>query len=191
VRGSLARLRRQSRTPSGLIVLAPIRSGEEESLRAQMLGLATGIESPFASVEGTHFARLTLVALLPDRNGEPQWPGAYLLLAAEVDGSVEDWVELAERRIGNDLHLLLGRCEGYAGAGCEGYPGAYSAHGAIAEYLRLYRVAAGFSIASYRGTVEQVARALRLRGQLREFAALRAGLSAAEARARWHSVMRA
>ena len=109
-------------TPDALTLIAPIKPGFEEELRARLTAigedvqgkdLAAGRERPhidFQRSPHTHFARLVI---LPDVDSGPE---RYRLLFATVyDGSLKNYLlELADLTLGMDE--IWGTCEGYRGA---------------------------------------------------------------------------
>jgi hypothetical protein len=106
-----------------LTVLAPIRHGEEESLRAILRPIGDDIRGrrvdsrvaiprvEFLRSRRIHFARFAILAD-PDRG-----PGRKrLLYSANYDGELEG--HLAElMAITSDMEAIWGRCEDYTGAG--------------------------------------------------------------------------
>lgn len=109
-------------TPRTLTVLAPIRQGEEQSLRAilRLIGddirgarVAHAAEPPrieFLRSRGIHFARF---AILPDPDRGPDC--TRLMYSANYDDDLQD--HLAELlAITSDMGAIWGRCEGYPGA---------------------------------------------------------------------------
>jgi len=110
-------------TPNCLTVLAPIRAGEEEALRAILRATGDDIngrrrsEPPaaqppyidFPHSRRIHFARF---AILRDPDRGPEC--ARLLYAAAFDGDLD--AHLAELiSITSDPNAIWGRCEGYGG----------------------------------------------------------------------------
>src|SRR5688572_6856044 len=110
------------RAPRTLTVLAPIREGEEEPLRAILRPIGDDIRGrrldektahpriEFLRSRRLHFARFAILAD-PDR-GPDRKP---LLYSANYDGELEGHLtELVA--ITSDMEAIWGRCEGYAGA---------------------------------------------------------------------------
>ena len=104
-------------------MLAPIRHGEEESLRAILRPIGDDIRGKrlddrvgapridFPRSRRIHFARFAILAD-PDRGPDRK----RLLYSANYDGELED--HLGElMAITSDMDAIWGRCEGYAGAG--------------------------------------------------------------------------
>jgi alkanesulfonate monooxygenase SsuD/methylene tetrahydromethanopterin reductase-like flavin-dependent oxidoreductase (luciferase family) len=138
------------------VVLAPLREGAADAARAAIRAL----REPFARVPGTHLAR---VQVLDDD----------LLLAADHDGPIEEWLPAAAR----ELDAVL-RC-------CASWPGADDAAAAV-RWVRARKQVVGFSIVgSPEATVEQVGEALALRDSLMRFAAETEGLDDAALHAAW------
>ena len=109
--------------PRTLTVLAPIRRGEEESLRAILRPIGDDIrgrrldqraDNPrieFLRSRQIHFARFAILAD-PDRGPDRK----RLLYSANYDGELES--HLAElTAITSDMEAIWGRCENYTGAG--------------------------------------------------------------------------
>lgn len=155
-------MRRRGQAPSSLIVVAPVLQGHEQNLEDAIAHLPEGDGSPFARIDWTHFARMSLIPALLDGDGEPAGPPqAYLLFGADFDGSVARWSAAVADRIGAELDGVLRHCEGYPGT---------SDPPAFLGYLREYRVPVGFSIVSYKATVKTIRESLELRRRLRDFA---------------------
>jgi hypothetical protein len=152
---------------SPIVVLAPLRAGEEDAARAAIAAL----DEPFARVPGTHLARLQVLRPPPRRfRGRTRH---YLLLAADHDGPVEPWLVAAAR----ELESVL--------AHCAFWPSAADAV-AVVRWARAREVRVGFSVVgSPRATVEQVGKALALRERLARFAAETSGLDDAALHAAW------
>ena len=150
-----------------IVVLAPLRAGEEDAARAAIAAL----DEPFARVPGTHLARLQVLRPPPRRfRGRTRH---YLLLAADHDGPVEPWLAAAAR----ELDPVL--------AHCAFWPGAADA-AEVVRWARAREVPVGFSVVgSPHVTVEQVGEALDLRERLGRFAAQTAGLDDAALHAAW------
>jgi hypothetical protein len=109
--------------PRTLTILAPIRHGEEESLRAILRPIGDDIrgrrldnraDTPrieFLRSRQIHFARFAILAD-PDRGPDRK----RLLYSANYDGELENHVaELTA--ITSDMDAIWGRCENYTGAG--------------------------------------------------------------------------
>ncbi len=108
--------------PRTLTVLAPIRPGEDASLRAILRAIGDDIRGKrlddealpprieFPRSRRIHFARFAILAD-PDRGPDRR----RLLYSASYDGDLNG--HLAElKAITSDLDAIWGRCEGYAGA---------------------------------------------------------------------------
>jgi hypothetical protein len=141
-----------------LTVLAPIRRGEEESLRSILRPIGDDIQGrrldaraghpriEFPRSRRIHFARFAILAD-PDRGPDC----SRLLYSANYDGELED--HLAELiAITTDMEAIWGSCEGYAGAG------------AFATFIRAHaHEPAAFYIAFRDETVEDIRNAIALR----------------------------
>src|SRR5262245_1359104 len=111
---------RATMSPSCLTVLAPVKPGEVDALRAVLRPIGDDINGPhlppagrphiaFTSSRAIHFARFAVLTD-PDRG-----PGrARLLYASVYDGAFEAHAaELAA--LTSDLDAIWGRLEGYTG----------------------------------------------------------------------------
>jgi hypothetical protein len=142
---------------SAFILLAPLRGGEADAARAAIRAL----DQPFARVPGTHLAR---VQVLEDRR---------LLVAADHDGPLEQWLAVAAR----ELDPVLAHCAFWPGA---------DNPAEVVGWARERSLPAGFSVVgSPHATVEQVGEALALRERLARFAAETEGLDDAALHAAW------
>ncbi|MDX6669410.1 MAG: hypothetical protein QOK04_2790 [Solirubrobacteraceae bacterium] len=150
----------------GLTTLTRIRDGHQGQLLAELEGLPTGSESPFALIGGTHFGRWVIVPYLADRRGRRVSPASYLLFSAEFDGSVSEYLE----RLCTGGDGAPGRIWSH----CTGYPGDVAEY--LPEFLLEHRLEPGHSFAAFPdATVDRVRESLHLRAQLLDFAADHAG----------------
>jgi hypothetical protein len=139
------------------ILVAPLRGGEAATAREAIRAL----DEPFARVPGTHLAR---IQVLEDRQ---------LLVAADHDGELEDWLPAAARELDSVL------------AHCAFWPGADNP-AEVLGWARDRSLPAGFSVVgSPHATVEEVGEALALRDRLRRFAAETEGLDDEALHAAW------
>lgn len=99
---------------SGITALLPFRHDEVAEMQGRLDELYIGAQSPFAAVPGTHFARLAIIdrAHFERRSVRPL-ANAYLLLSAEIDQTVDDWLCRLERP--SALHPVWALCHGYNG----------------------------------------------------------------------------
>jgi hypothetical protein len=144
--------------PRTLTVLAPIRPGEEESLRAILRPIGNDIRGrqlddragqpriEFPRSRRIHFARFAILAD-PDRGHDRR----RLLYSANYDGDLDD--HLAElMAITSDMEAIWGRCEDYTGAG------------GFATFIRAHaHEPDAFYIAFHDETVESIREAIALR----------------------------
>jgi hypothetical protein len=146
----------------GLCVLTPLSSGHEEALAADLKALETGEASPFAGIEGTHFARFAIVPHLKTRKGRKVGSTSYLLFAAEFDALPERYVaELCTRLSPKARDLWSRHCADSPQAGDPG---------ALQSYLLEHRVKPGYSVLGYpRAELPKVLRSLELRTRLEQF----------------------
>ena len=89
-------------TPTSLIAMVPVLPGRETKLIEALEGIERDPVSPFASVPSTHFARFTYLPALPDGDREPVSSQAYLILAADFDGSLRRWLSQASQGVPGD-----------------------------------------------------------------------------------------
>ena len=145
-----------------LSLLIPVTAGREQEVRRAIEAFPVGAESPFASVPGTHVARLVVIdafgstALIP-RRLHP----SVLLLSALVDGDVRRW--------------LLAMCQALGASGdeiwehCGGWPG--NGPATTARWLAGFRIRMHKSIVGNpEASVEAVQQALRRRDNLLQLA---------------------
>jgi hypothetical protein len=146
---------------AGLAALLPVRADAAPTLAQLLEGL--GSPSPFARIERTHFARLLLMPLLLDADGdELSSLPRCLLFAAEFDGSAGGYVESVCQLMGEEAQAIFDHCEDFPGV-CRPV--------AVRSWLFAHRVRAGFSLHGHPGaTVAEVRASLRLREQLIAFA---------------------
>ncbi|MGZ5338139.1 MAG: hypothetical protein ACXWEE_00820 [Thermoleophilaceae bacterium] len=153
----------------GFAALVPLRAGHREVMRETLRALAPGGDSPFSRLAGTHFARLTLVAL-------PEVPFC-LLFAAEFDRPTRDYLEALPTALSEQADTIFG--------GCIGYPGSF-APAAFADWMLKHRVPAGFSVHANPGaTADEVETSLDLRERIIAFALETRDLEPAALRQRW------
>lgn len=163
--------------PVALVLMAPLREGRDEEVLAALAAMPTGVNSPFARVASTHFARWLLVPALLGGDGEPTEPAQeYLLFSADFDGSLEDWTTTVATRIGADVDRIFDHCEGYSRSGDPK---------AFLDFISEHRIDAGFSVVSYRATVAAIRESLELQRALREFAVASQGLGPSELHSAW------
>jgi hypothetical protein len=168
---------RSADRPTALVVMAPVKQARDEDLLVTLSAIPTGRDSPFASVESTHFARWLLIGALLGGDGEPVEPDqAYLIFTADFDGSVEGWVATVLDRVGPTVDRVFEHCQGYPGS---------ADRSAFLDFIGEHRVDAGFSVISYRATVGAIRESLALRRALREFAASSQGLAPEALRSAW------
>ena len=109
----------------GYAAVFPVRPGEEDALRRAIEALHPGDASPFHRVQGTHFARLALLARkdigryqgkrkpVPPRN-------SYLLFAADFDATTverssgEQFVRAVYKAMPETVRSIWSHCYGFA-----------------------------------------------------------------------------
>jgi Dyp-type peroxidase family len=135
---------------AGLAALLPIEK-DKERLGELLDGLPRGAASPFARIEATHFARLTV---LRDE--------ACLFFAAEFDMTPEGYLEAMCLLMPDDADRIFGCCDEYPGT---------SAPPAFRTWMFERRVKPGFSIhGNPDATVDRIRRSLAVRKRLIAFA---------------------
>ncbi|MEA2195429.1 MAG: hypothetical protein QOG42_1863 [Solirubrobacteraceae bacterium] len=145
-----------------LMVLTPIRPGEEDALRAYLEGLASGARdrSPLARLPRTHIGRWMI---LPDMPHDPAAPHdhldlAYLLFTSAFDGDLDSYLDELVFALAPEAPEIWGRC-----VGCP----EPAAGAALKGYLEHNQLDAGFFFAAYgEAGVADVTRALDKRARL-------------------------
>jgi hypothetical protein len=162
----------------GFAALLPLWEGREDDVRARLRTIPPGRRSPFASMPGTHFARLTLVPRLLDRNdNELRQVPFCLFFAAEFDMFVGGYLEMLCTALGEQADEIFGRCVGYPATG---------APPAFVSWMLEHRVPAGFSLHGNPGaTADEVVSSLELRDRIIAFAVETRNLGPAALRERW------
>ena len=157
-----------------LMVLTPIRPGEEDALRACLEGLRKRGPSPLARLARTHVGRWLI---LPDLPHDPAAPHdhldlPYLLFTAAFDGDRDSYLDELVHELGDVAGEIWGRC-----VGCPD-----PARGpALKRYLEHNQLDAGFFFGAYpQATVADVTRALDKRERLIAFTLRTQGMAAAE-----------
>jgi hypothetical protein len=156
-----------------LMVLTPVRPGEEEALSSYLESLRERGESPLARLGRTHVARWLI---LPDL---PQNPAAmadhldmpYLLFTSAFDGDLQSYLDELVVALAPEAGEIWGRC-----VGCPNP----AAGPRLKEYLEHNQLDAGFFFAAYgESTVADVKRALDKRERLTDLMLRTQGLEAA------------
>ena len=100
----------------GLTCIVPYDHRSEGELADAFRELGYGPDSPFAGLPGTHFARMAMIT--PEhfhRRSVPPLANGYVLVSAEFDGPVRDWLHALS---GCDaLYGIWERCHGYTDPG--------------------------------------------------------------------------
>ncbi len=146
-----------------LMVLTPIRPGEEAALRAYLADLG---ESPLARVPRTHMARLIVIDDIPcppeRRDLHDPLGGAYLLFTSNFDGSLNGYLSDLVAALEPEADEIWGRC-----IGCP----RPAAGAALKAYIGRNQLQSGVVFAAYGdASVQQVRGALDKRERLIDFA---------------------
>ena len=147
-----------------LLVLTPIRPGQDDALRAYLEALR-GDDSPLARLPRTHVARWLIMDEMPAPPGldvHDTLGGPYLLFTSAFDGDLDSYLaELAER-LAPEAGEIWGRC-----IGCP-----QPAEGAAQKaYLGRNQIDCGFAFAAYgHASVQRIRSALDKRERLIDFA---------------------
>lgn len=147
-----------------LMVLTPIRQGEEAHLRAYLEALdADG--SPLACLGRTHFARWVVVPDLvaePDQRHEDRLGCQYLVFTSCFDGPTDSYLDELCDRLRDEAREIWGRCAGLEEDATAAQLKAYLLHN---------RIRTGFFVAAYpEATADDVREALRTRERIAAFA---------------------
>lgn len=146
-----------------LMVLTPVRPGEEEALRAFLQSLHDHGPSPLARLGRMHVGRWLI---LPDM---PQNPAAmadhldmpYLLFTSAFDGDVQSYLDELVEALAPEAGEIWGRCVGCPNPAAGPW---------LKDYLLHNQLDAGFFFAAYgSSTVADVRRALDKRERLTAF----------------------
>jgi len=148
-----------------LMVLTPIRSGEEDALRSYLEGLGGDADerSPLARLGRTHIGRWMI---LPDMPHDPAAPHdhldmPYLLFTSAFDGDLDSYLDELVFALAPEAGEIWGRC-----VGCPDP----AAGAALKRYLKHNQLDSGFFFAAYgESTVADVTRALDKRTRLTAF----------------------
>ena len=146
-----------------LLVLTPVRPGEEAALRAFLEGLRERGPSPLARVARTHVGRWVIV---PDMPHDPaalpdHLDMTYLLFTSAFDGDLDSYLDELVFALAPEAEEIWGRC-----VGCP----EPAAGDALKRYLRHNQLDAGLFFAAYGdATVADVTRALHKRERLIAF----------------------
>jgi hypothetical protein len=150
-----------------LMVLTPIRAGEEGALRATLAGLgAGGAQSPLARVPRTHMARLLIIGDMPCPPERPDLHdplgGPYLLFTSNFDGGLDSYLSELVAALAPEAPEIWGRC-----IGCP----RPAAGAALKAYIGRNQIDSGVVFAAYGDApVAQVLGALDKRERLVDFA---------------------
>ena len=146
-----------------LMVLTPVRPGEEEALRGYLESLRERGPGPLARSARTHVGRWLI---LPDMPHDPSAMAdhlemPYLLFTSAFDGDLESYLDELVEALAPEAGEIWGRCVGCPGPAA-GRP--------LKSYLRHNQLDAGFFFAAYGdSTVADVRRALDKRARLIAF----------------------
>lgn len=157
-----------------LMVLTPIRPGEEDALRAYLEALRSGGEpGPLARLGRTHVARWLILDDLPHDPAAPHdhLDMPYLLFTSAFDGDRDSYLDELVVALAPEAPDIWGRC-----VGCPDPP----AGAALKRYLVHNQLDAGFFFAAYgEATVADVTRALDKRSRLIAFVLRTQGMAPA------------
>jgi hypothetical protein len=159
-----------------LMVLTPIRPGQEGALRAYLAGLG---ESPLARVGRTHMARFIVMDDMPCPPERPDLHdplgGPYLLFTSNFDGGLDSYLGDLVAALEPEAEEIWGRC-----IGCP----RPAAGAALKAYIGRNQLQSGVVFAAYgHATVQQVRGALDKRKRLERFAIRAQDMEPAQRRA--------
>jgi hypothetical protein len=160
-----------------LMVMTPIRDGEEQALRDYLAQLPTGPGSPLARLGTTHLGRWLVLHDLVYQ-GPPQdrdsLQSPYLIFTSNFDGALAPYLADLHEHLREEADEIWGRCIGY--------PGSDDAD-AFAAYLQHNQIDTTFFFSAYGdATVPEVLRALDLRDRVTALAIATQTAPAAELR---------
>ncbi len=162
-------------------VLAPIRNGRTagvhhaSTLRALLASTLRHEQSPFSDLGIVHTARLLVIddlisESLPGK--EDHIASRYLLLVADVDGDLKQFVQALTHAHPDFANAVWGHCEGW--------PGAHAPE-KVVQYFRDCEVNTALYFSGYPGaTAEEVLRALYQQQAFIDFAHTTRGLPSGE-----------
>jgi len=162
-----------------LTTLSPLPADRVSAVRAAVAALPGGAHSPFASVPGTHFARLVVVTHLGARGGAEQrieLERPCVLFAANCDGDASDYLEGLAKALGDSLDSVFGECDGCPGS---------ADPVAFAAWLQGHEVPPLLAFATVDAPVEAIQAGLEARDRLARFAVRGQSLAPAELRVAW------
>ncbi len=135
--------------------------------------------SPFRECPMVHMARLQVIDQLTPPMGDTSGAGLktkYLLLAANVDGPIDDFLDCLYRVNSSFVHDVWGRCLGYPS-----YEGAVF----FRRYIRRCSFDNPLGYAGFSLSVEETLRALSRKQTLAKWMAAHQGMSDAELQKAW------
>lgn len=169
-----------------LTALSPIehRAGDPDGRLAGVratLAAHAQYQSPFRECASAHMVRLQVIDTLKPAMGDTSGAhlrSAWLLCVAELDGSVDDFLDALYRTDADFVHATWGRCTGYPP-----YRGAVF----LRRYIARCRVGGELPYAAFDASVGQTLVALERKERLAAFAASANAFDAATLRARFEA----
>ena len=159
----------------GFLSMTPIKSGEEDNLRAYLEGFRERGERPFEAVARTHMARFVIVT---DFHNDPKWKQRKpehlaiptLCFSSNLDGDIDSYLDDLAKGFGPHVAGIWGRCIGGPQDPKD-----------LKAYLKHNQIDCGFFYAAYgQATVPKVKASLAQREKLMAFATRAQGLAPAE-----------
>jgi hypothetical protein len=135
--------------------------------------------SPFRRCPMAHMVRLQVIdAARPPMGDQDAVPlqSSYLLLAAELDGSTDDFLDCLYRVDAGFVHGLWGRCIGYP---------RYDGPVFLRRYIARCTLTGELPYAAFDASVVQTLKALALKEKLANWVAASQGLDAAQLQQAW------
>ena len=94
-----------------LTVIVPIRKGQDQVLRARILGLEASLQAEFAKLPMVHFASFSIAGAFNDTP-------TSLVFEANIDGAAAPFLDALIGRCGSAFDAIFALVEGFPASGC-------------------------------------------------------------------------